>query len=349
MQSGEMVALPHLPVPSVVFATSGSTGNPRFIALSKQALLVSAGAVNAHCKVNRDSVWGLCLPWWHVGGFGVIARAYASHCPLSCMPDRWNAVSCASWLQAHQVTHLSLVPTQLHDLVVAGLPCPASLQMVIVGGGRLEPALACAAQKLGWPILVSYGMTEAGSQIATQDPATLRQSFSLEPLPLLPHWHVRIDDEQKISIAGPALFHGELYAEGEGWRYQQRQGEWYETQDCGILVENRLLITHRADSLVKVLGELVNPFAIEAKLCELGLPVGKFAVIPMADDRQQHRLVLVHEDLTDSIVADALSLHHQTCPGYERLSEPIRLSDFPRSSLGKILRRALIQRIPDQR
>jgi O-succinylbenzoic acid--CoA ligase len=278
-----------------------------------------------------------------VGGFGVVARAYASHCRFTTMPDRWHAESCVSWLEKNQVSHLSLVPTQLHDLVSKNIRCPDSVQIVIVGGGRLEPSLAMAAQKLGWPILASYGMTEAGSQIATQDPKTLNQPFSLDPLPVLPHWHVRIDAGGIIAIAGPALFHGELHRVGDGWRYQQREGEWYQTQDCGVLFDQRLLVTHRADSLVKVLGELVNPAAIEATLCDIGLPYGKFAVLPVVDDRQQNRLIFVHENLTNEIIASALDDYHQTCPGYHLMSVSICVADFPRSALGKFLHQDLIR------
>jgi O-succinylbenzoic acid--CoA ligase len=347
MQPGELTRIPNLSIPSLVFATSGSTGGARFLALSRQSLLTSARAVNEHCRVDASSVWGLCLPWWHVGGFGVIARAHVSGCQLAIDPERWNANSCFTWLSESRVTHLSLVPTQLHDLVEAGFHGPASLKVIIVGGGRLEAPLARKAREQGWPALASYGMTEAGSQIATQDPDSLNHPYDSEFLPILPHWQLRVDDAGQISIRGPALFHGELQVQNDSWSYHKRQGDWYETNDCGELLDNRILVTHRADTLVKVLGELVNPAAMESQLIELGLPSGKIAVLALSHPRQQHRLVMVHENLPETWVATVLEKYHQRCRGYERLTEVVCLPDFPRSDMGKILRKLLISRLPE--
>ena len=66
------------------------------------------------------------------------------------------------------VTHTSLVPTQVHDLVKADLRAPETLKAIVVGGGHLDAATGRLARTLGWPVLASYGMTEAASQIATQ-------------------------------------------------------------------------------------------------------------------------------------------------------------------------------------
>ena len=157
----------------VLFETSGSTGTPKWIALSKDALLASASAVNAHLGVTKSSCWGLALPAHHVGGFGVAARAFAAGCAFREFGKKWNPAEFTIWLGENQVTHTSLVPTQVHDLVSAELRAPESLAAIVVGGGRLDEATGQAARNLGWPVLASYGMTEAASQIATQAPASL--------------------------------------------------------------------------------------------------------------------------------------------------------------------------------
>src|ERR1035437_6785984 len=75
----------------ILFSTSGSTGAPKWIALSKDALLLSAMAVNAHLQIKDTSCWGLALPIHHVGGFGVVARAYEAGCRLRVFGRRWDA------------------------------------------------------------------------------------------------------------------------------------------------------------------------------------------------------------------------------------------------------------------
>jgi O-succinylbenzoic acid--CoA ligase len=214
-----------------------------------------------------------------------------------------------------------------------------------VGGGRLDQDLGGKARALGWPVLASYGMTEAGSQIATQHLDSLASPFCLESLPILPCWQSRSTAQGIIEISGPVLFHGECHREGDFWYYQPRHGDWYQTQDCGEVIDHRILITHRADSLVKVMGELVNPASMESTLVSFGLPPGRFVVLPLADPRQQHRLFLVHENLEECDVAAVLALYHDTCPGYERIADIVAVTDFPRSDLGKILRNALAEKV----
>jgi len=76
----------------VLFQTSGSSGDPKWIALSKSALLLSAACVNHHLRVDENSRWGLVLPLHHVGGFGVVARAFEAGCDCAVFPERWNPV-----------------------------------------------------------------------------------------------------------------------------------------------------------------------------------------------------------------------------------------------------------------
>lgn len=122
---------------TVWFRTSGSSGAPKWVVLTKSALLVSAEAVNAHLAVEAGACWGLALPIHHVGGFGAAARAYVAGCRLAVFQDRWNAARFSEWLAAERVTHLSLVPAQVHDLVRAGITAPPCLRVVVVGVVRL--------------------------------------------------------------------------------------------------------------------------------------------------------------------------------------------------------------------
>ena len=126
----------------VLFETSGSSGTPKWVALSKPALLASAAAVNRHLDVNTRSRWGLALPLHHVGGFGVAARAYQAGAEMSIYPGKWNAADFRAWLDRENITHTSLVPTQVHDLVSANLVSPTPLRTIVVGGAGSKPRSA---------------------------------------------------------------------------------------------------------------------------------------------------------------------------------------------------------------
>ena len=322
----------------VLFETSGSSGVPKSVAISKPALLASAAAVNRHLSVAPDSCWGLVLPLHHVGGFGVAARAYEAECGLQEFGQRWEPGIFRDWLETAGVTHTSLVPTQVHDLVKAELTAPTNLQAIVVGGGHLEPTTGQAARDLGWPVLASYGMTEASSQIATQSLASLKQPYQSAPIPLLPIWEARVSAGGLLEMSGPALFSGYDIA----GKFIPRESAWHTTSDR-VLLENRAITPlGRADTLVKILGELVDPEAVERELISLSesqLVPGSFAVIAMPDERAGNVLVPVFETSVSRAVIDStLALYQQPSPGFRRLRSVVVIENFPRGELGKLRR-----------
>ena len=330
----------------VPFATSGSSGAPKQVVISKAALLTSAGAVNTHLGVTADACWGLALPPNHVGGFGVAARAYAAGCRLVHFGKRWDARLFQGWLVQDRVSHTSLVPTQVHDLVAAGLACPASLVAIVVGGGQLDAATGQAARALGWPVLASYGMTEAASQVATQSPAALWDIYQPAPIPLLPIWQARTAADGLLQISGPALFAGYV---SEG-KFAPRAGEWHLTSDRVLLEGRNLIPLGRADSLVKILGELVDPEAIERELVALsggGIALGSFAVVPIPDERAGFILIPFFPISADlPAIERTLAVYHSQALGFRRLGRPVMLENFPRGDLGKPRRAQLAAQFP---
>jgi O-succinylbenzoic acid--CoA ligase len=335
----------------VLFETSGSSGAPKWIALSKNALRVSAAAVNRHLDVTRDSCWGLALPLRHVGGFGVAARAHEAGCGFASFSGRWDPCIYQKWLAEHHVTHTSLVPTQVHDLAAAALLAPAALRAVVVGGGHLDVATGRAARALGWPVLASYGMTEAGSQIATQELASLTAAYEPAPLPLLPIWHAQVEDDGRLLIAGEALFSGTLEQQDGAWVFKKLRSAWHRTGDRVRLEHGMLSPLGRADSLVKVLGELVDPVEIERELLALAegaLAPGAFIVAAIPDARAGHALVPVFES-SAAAAEKILAIYNAQAAGPRRLRPPVVLPSFPRSALGKPLRQQISASLVESR
>jgi o-succinylbenzoate---CoA ligase len=346
--AGEMPEDPRLDG-HVLFETSGSSGKPKWIALSKNALLLSAAAVNRHLNVTEDSSWGLALPLHHVGGFGVAARAFEAACEMQSFSKRWDPAAFRDWLEKTRVTHTSLVPTQVHDLVTTKRRAPGSLTAIVVGGGHLDEATGRAARDLGWPVLASYGMTEAGSQIATQGLEQLETPYRSAPIPLLPIWKAKVSEDQILQISGPALFSGTLMGEAGCWKFSPRETEWHRTSDRVVLENRELSPRGRADSLVKVLGELVDPESIEHELLVLSrgrLKPGDFAVAAVPDERAEHRLIPVFDARCGPAqVFEILANYQKEALGYRRLAEPVFWEKLPRSPLGKILRAQIRERL----
>ncbi|MGJ8672402.1 AMP-binding protein [Rubritalea sp.] len=312
----------------VFFQTSGSTGQSKWVALSKDALLASARGINAHLGIETGAKWVLNLPIFHVGGFGVLTRSFLTggHCQV--FHEKWGAVAFSRFVYEHGSEYISLVPTQVVDLVRSRCIAPHSVKAVVVGGGKLEDSVYRDALALGWPVLRSYGMTEAGSQIATGD------NFE-GGLNVLPIWETRVNQDGLLEWRGDAGLSFYLEEGEEGFRViDPKHDGWFTTQDRVSISDGRLSMLGRNDSLVKVLGELVDIGRLEERLRE---EVGRDCVIlTVPDERRGVLLVPVIESEGD-VELPGFS-------GIERLQNALFLQVFPRTSLGKI-RRGIVREV----
>lgn len=309
----------------VFFQTSGSTGKAKWVALSKEALLASARAVNDHLGIELGAKWALCLPIFHVGGFGVIVRSFLAggHCQV--FHAKWDAVAFTKFVYEQKSEYMSLVPTQLVDLVRARCVAPDSVKAVIVGGGKLENADFQEAKALGWPVLRSYGMTEAASQIATGDDEE-------RGMCLLPIWEVRTTEDGLLEWRGEAGFSYYLEASDDGFFLVDPKCDgWFQTQDRVQIEGQHLRMLGRNDALVKVLGELVDLSVIEQNLSEYTSL--QCVLFPVPDSRRGVKLIPVVESDAAVVLPEF--------NGLERLENARFVAEFPRSSLGKVQRQKL--------
>jgi O-succinylbenzoic acid--CoA ligase len=319
------------------FQTSGSEGVPKWVALAKEAFLISARAVNAHFQVTRTDRWLIALPLHHVGGFSILARAHLSESSVIHSDTPWSPEDFVRHIEHQGVTLVSVVPTQVHDLVQNKLACPAPLRAAIVGGGGMSRELAEAARSLGWPVYQSYGMTEAASQIATQP---LKDDLPPGRLEILPHWQARLDASGRLVIKGPALAKGyAMRDKGGGWTWQPLGPELL-TRDLVRLGEHQgrrwLEFAGRESGFVKILGELIHLAPLQSRLDALALERGVSpppVVAALPDARRESRLVLVAENAAGAAL---LEFFNAGAPPLHQLAKCIRLPAIPRSSLGKV-------------
>ena len=220
-------------------ATSGSTslsqGQIKSTALSKEAVLVSAAAVNEFLECTSSDIWLNFLPYFHVGGLGIFARAYLSTSLVidgyALRRPKWAPEKSYDLLCAHNATLTSLVPAQLFDFVRLQKTTPPTLRAVIVGGGALSDSIYSQAKDLGWKVLPSYGLTECASQVATASPQ-MDPILETPKLKLLPHIEAKETSEGRIALKSPALL--TLYAikNEKGIHYvDPKKDGWFETED----------------------------------------------------------------------------------------------------------------------
>jgi O-succinylbenzoic acid--CoA ligase len=259
-----------------------------------------------------------------------------------------------------QCTLSALVPTQLFDLVWEELVCPATLRAIVIGGQALSDGLYRRARALGWPVIPSYGMTEACSQVATASVTDI--SEGLPPIRVLPHVELkteRVPSEDAsdpaqgesgiIRIRSKALLSGYLEAvNGEYVFRNPLEGGWFTTADLGIVDSGVLTVLGRVGDVVKIGGEHVQRSTLEDALSEtlLALKESNDFCIDFAKD----------ERLGFAVELFALDLKRgeQVSEHFNRLVHPagrIRnvrvVSSIPRTGLGKVAR-TLLQTISSE-
>src|SRR5262249_38079360 len=161
----------------------------------------------------------------------------------------------------------------LEQVLDAGLR-GGKLRAVLVGGGPVPSVLVERARRAAVPVLLTYGLTEACSQVTTEHP---READGCTAGPPLPGLRVSILDgegralptgaEGTIAVHGPTRMSG--YLEDEPATAAALRGEWLLTGDVGRLdAEGRLTVLARRSDLILSGGENVYPAEVEAVLAE---------------------------------------------------------------------------------
>jgi O-succinylbenzoic acid--CoA ligase len=279
---------------ALVIGTSGSTGTPKAAMLTRENVLASCRLANRCLDLRAGDTWLSCLPRHHVGGL-LIAYRCAIAGATCLLQDRFDAPVVARVLVRHRVTHISLVPPMLAELLTVADAPPQSLRTVLVGGQSLSAALARKAIAAGWPLHVTYGMTETCSQVATSGVLSAVPESGVVG-PVLPGVEVECAGcaarPVRLRIRGPIVMAG--YARPGREPGLGLEDGWFTTSDLGCrTAEGDLRVLGRADDLVVIGGEFVVPSQVEERL--LGAPGVLAAVVVGAEDSVWgRRLVAVY-------------------------------------------------------
>lgn len=319
----------------LIIATSGSTGTPKGAMLTGRNLSAAVRASRLRLPVDRGDVWLACLPMYHIGGLSVMFRCIEAGATALLHP-RFDVQAIAADLEAGHATHVSLVPAMLALLLDAGCRPAAALRWALIGGAGLPAALAERAAAAGWPICPSYGMSEAGSQVATcARVEEWRPGMAGEPLPGL---EIGTSTSGRIRVRGPAVMAGYVNPtltpgnglDGDGW---------FETNDLGGLDESgRLQVLGRADDLLISGGENIHPAVVEnlAGHCPGVLSIG---VTGRPDPTWGDLLVAVVVGMVSE--TDFLDWCRTHVPSHQRPRAMVRVESLPMTSGGKLDRAAL--------
>ena len=216
--------------------TSGTTGKPKAAQLTVAALDALARASAENLGPRPADRWLCNLPLFHVGGLGTAVRCAHDGATLVLHP-RFDAGAMVRAVREDGITHGSLVARTLEECLEAGLE-RRGLRGVLVGGGPVPPALVERARARGIPVLLTYGLTEACSQVTTEHPGDADGTTAGAPLPGLDVRIVDVDgrplppgEEGTIAVRGPTLMRG--YLDDEAATAEVLRDGWLRTGDLG--------------------------------------------------------------------------------------------------------------------
>ena len=340
-----------------VIYTSGTTGQPKGAQLTVGNFWWSAIGSALNLGAHLDDRWLAVLPLFHIGGLSIVIRS-AIHGATVVVQPGFDADAANRAIDGDRISIVSVVSVMLQRMLDAreDRPYPRSLRCVLLGGGPAPRALLerCAAS--GVPVMQTYGLTEACSQVTTLSPDDALRKLGSAGRALYPN-AVRIarpdgrdaapGDAGEILVRGPIVMAG--YSGQPDASARAIVDGWLHTGDIGSLDhEGYLHVLDRRDDLIISGGENVYPAEVEAAL--LRHPrVAEAAVIGERDERWGQRVVavvrladdgagVVPDDATESLRAHCRSL----LAGYKVPSE-IRITrdELPRTASGKLRRAAL--------
>ena len=278
--------------------TSGSTGTPRAVPVSHGNLGASAAAVTGRLGLLPADRWLTSLPPGHIGGLALLHRAAAVGCALVA-ERKFDAGRLARRISAGEITHAALVPVMLSRLLDEDPSpgAPPSLRCLLVGGAPLPGPLLRRALGRGLPVALTYGLTEATSQVATAPPGRVRAKPGTVGRPLA-GVEVRIQPARPGGSGTGAGREGEIWVRGPTVPRELCVDGWLRTGDLGRRDgEGDLWITGRISERIITGGVTVFPAEVEAVL--LGhAAVREVAVFGAPDTEWGERIValVVPED-----------------------------------------------------
>ncbi|MCA9575816.1 MAG: AMP-binding protein [Sandaracinaceae bacterium] len=360
--------------PLAILFTSGTSGISKGAVLSRRAFVASAWASRqrssslpagaarpSSATQDAPDVWLASLTPAHVGGLSILLRALV-HRGTLVLPasSEFHPATTLDLVRRYGVTQLSLVPTMLARCLDETGSAPPSLRVVLLGGAAADAGLVARARAAGFPIRLTYGMTEACSQIATQRDAG-------EPGCGRPLRGVEVRARGGVlEVRGPTLFSGYL-----GQREPLDEDGWFRTGDLGRVDDDGCVhIEGRRQDLIITGGENVYPAEVEARV-SAHPAVREAAVIGVHDATWGQRVVAVcvletRRSTTELASSDARILE-PTCAGedeapwsdvqallrdvdvalsgalasFKRPKEYWVVDALPRTSLGKVARAGL--------
>lgn len=331
---------------AVVLASSGSTGESRFVIRSHAALIADGLNVAAAMRLAPGDRVLLAIAMSHSYGMDMLAAAILSGAALDIVAS-FDIGAIISRLGPDAV--VPAVPYLLDGLARLGRRAPAPRLVVSAGAPLPESVREMFTATWNRPVGDLYGATELGTVIyrdpEKSDPAPGFIGFALPGVSIRtlslddPGTMLGCECEGELAIAAPSMLSGYL----DGPPPDLVDGH-LRTGDIGIVHhDGRVRLTGRVKLVIEAGGVKVNPAEIE-RLLNQHPGVAECVILPMTVSETVTRLRAVFVPRDPQRIPSDHDLREFLRPRIAGARIPRRfeaVSELPRSTLGKIRRTEL--------
>lgn len=336
-----------------ILLTSGTAARPKMVPLTHRNVCLSAyNAGDVLSLTSRDRLLNV-LPLFHAHGLiSGLLTALAAGSSVICT-DGFDASSFFDWMRELQPTWYTAVPTIHRALLTAAEANPdrarsSSLRVIRSASASLAPAILGGLEAtFGVPVLETYGMTEAASQIAA-NPFELRKVGSVGRAA---GPEIAIMDETgrmlasgergEIMLRGPNMSRG-YYNDDAATQAAFRDG-WFRTGDLGYLdADGYLFIVGRLKDVINRGGQKISPLEVEDVLLShpAVLEAGVFAV-PHEKLGENVAAVVVLRPNSEASSDQLRQFARKRLAAYKVPSLIRSVATLPKGASGKVKRNAL--------
>ena len=261
----------------VMFATSGTTGSPKFVQHTHGSVLSHAGDIAAGFGMTApDAVMLQTLPYCGVFGFCQAMGALAAGRP-SVVLENFDAAAAVTAISRHGVTHFNGTDDMLSACVGAAKDASALSTLRLVGAAafnRGADQMRSLAKETGLPVVGLYGSSEAQALYARRSEEEAQDTrCDAGGSPVSPEARFRVRNTEtgeasgpgeagELEIQGPSLFSGYV-ADPDATARAMTEDGFFRTGDLAV-IEGRDIFRFdaRMGDAIRLGGYLVNPAEI---------------------------------------------------------------------------------------
>ena len=321
--------------------TSGSTGQPKSVNLTRQQMAASARMTGEALHLNKGDSALVCLSSEHIAGLMMLVRGFELGLNVTVVAPAGNPFTAFDFENGGHFHFTAFVPLQLQTILNSGethLAVLNRMKAILVGGAQVSATLEKTIEQVETSVYQTFGMTETVSHIALRK---LNGPDKSEYYEALPGVEIRRDRRGCLTVNSTVT-----------------NNEWLATKDLvEIKSGSRFVWLGRVDHVINSGGVKVQAEKVEKVIAEALLEMNQeknsnqeFFVGPLPDNTYGQIVIVVFEDV-NHIQIDEKRLRaflSKNLAKYEIPKSIYFLKSFIRTSTGKVDRKANLAKIIDE-